>query len=66
MSSLSRTVTVELTTIKKGASAASLTLSRTGDGAYQFLDADGNLVRVFGLEAQTAFKKLYDAIDALV
>lgn len=61
-----RTVVRSLTTIKKGASVASLTLKQYGDGSYEFLDTNGNIIRPFGLEAQKAFEKLYDAIDALV
>ena len=54
-----------LTTIKKGASAASLTLSQRADGSYVFTGGSGNEVVVRQLEAQVAFKELFDAIDAL-
>ena len=47
-------------------SAASFALAQRGDGSYVFNDVNGRQVRVHGLEATTAFKKLYDAIDALV
>jgi len=54
-----------LTTIKLGASAASLTLIRRADGSFSFTDADGKPVVVEG-DTNDEFLRLYRAIEALV
>jgi len=65
MTAFTRTKILELTTIKKGASAASLTMTRYSDGQIEFLDADGKLVIVPN-STDDAMKRLIEAIDALV
>lgn len=54
-----------ITTIKKGASAASFTLARRADGSFSFTDVDGKTVLVEG-DTNEEFLRLYRAIDALV
>lgn len=51
-------------TVKKGASTASLSLSRYGDGTISFVDAHGNTVRTSS--SNRSLKLLFDAINALV
>lgn len=49
--------------IHKGASVAALTVTRTGDGRYQFLDLAGNKIT---LSDAPKLHRLFDAINALV
>ncbi|HVJ44373.1 MAG TPA: hypothetical protein VM639_22925 [Dongiaceae bacterium] len=51
-------------TVKKGTSAASVSLIRYGDGTMEFIDANGNKVRE--TSSNVAMKKLFDKINSLV
>lgn len=50
-------------TVKKGASAASVSLKRNGDGSFEFTDANGKEHR---REYDPFVKELFDEIDSLV
>jgi hypothetical protein len=50
-------------TVKKGASAASVSLKLKADGSYEFVDADGVTVTTHSNEAM---RRLFVAINALV
>lgn len=51
-------------TVKKGASTASLTMTRYGDGTIEFTDVAGNKHRVSS--SDRAMKKVFDKINSLV
>lgn len=51
-------------TVKKGASTASLTFTRYGDGTLEFVNVNGLTKRYPG--ANIGMKELFDAIQALV
>lgn len=50
-------------TVKKGASTASLTFKRYGDGTIEFIDVQGVRQRY---NSNVGLKQLFDAINALV
>lgn len=54
-----------ISTIKKGASTASLTITRRADGSFTFVDVDSKNV-IIHADANDQFDRLYRAIDALV
>ena len=58
----SAVTTLTTLTVKKGASTASLSLIRMGDGGVKFVDADGNTQ----ILRDPVATKLFDAINALV
>ena len=51
-------------TVKKGASAASVSFIRYGDGTLEFTDVNGNKVR--SSSSNRALKQLFDKINSLV
>jgi hypothetical protein len=51
-------------TVKKGASTASVTFKRYGDGTFEFVNANGLTKRYPG--ANIGLKELFNAISALV
>jgi hypothetical protein len=63
MASLGNTA-LETLSVKKGASTATLSFYRNGDGSMEFVDVNSNNVRVDG--SNVDMRKLFDAISALV
>jgi hypothetical protein len=51
-------------TVKKGASTASVSFKRYGDGTMEFTDVGGKIVREPG--KNVALKALFDKINSLV
>lgn len=51
-------------TVKKGASTASVSFKRYGDGTLEFVDVNGNTVR--SSSSNRALKQLFDKINSLV